>query len=102
MYFTNPKEFNIIVMLLLLNNQPLDTSMQMEMTPGADKIFSVRVLFTNGFEQPFEKVTEVHWRYPSPIPEPQVAIESDILRTGNTYPIATIEQLIITETPLVF
>lgn len=100
MHFAITKQFNIIVMLLLLNDQPLDPQMEMEMKPCADKMFDVRILFVNGAEQPYNQVTEVHWRYPSPIPEPQVAIESDIQRTGFTYYIGTIEQLIIKEIPL--
>lgn len=62
--------------------------------------FKVRVRFAEGSpyhrhgdsETVIENVTEIHWRYPTAMPTPRVAFESDIDNTGYTYEVAHIAE----------
>ena len=72
-----------------MNSKDLDLSKEIELffnEPG----ISIELEYDDGYIRSFGSITEFHWRYPSPI-EPSVALESDVLSTGWTYPINRIK-----------
>lgn len=83
--------------MIALNGKILDPEQEHELlreTPG----FSVEITYKDGeapYNVVFHNVTEVHWRYPSPVQEPQVAIESNVHGTGFTQYIDRIKELLI-------
>lgn len=47
--------------------------------------FKVKINHAHHGKMIFRNVTEIHWKYPTEIPESKVAFESDIHSIGNTF-----------------
>lgn len=78
--------------LLILNQTLLDTRQEYEILAEGDLLLTVDIVFTDtvAFPVRHEFVTELHWRYATSNTAPRMAIESDILASGQTHAIAEI------------
>ena len=79
-------------MIITVNGKILDASIEHEILiapPG----FEVQLDYEDLSSEVLHNVTEVHWRYPSPIARPQVAFESNVHSTGLTKYIDLIKEV---------
>lgn len=56
--------------------------------------FDVHLTQVDGAERFYHNLTELHWAYPSPFPDRQVALESDIHTTGITLDVRAIRSIV--------
>lgn len=81
--------------LLVLNHTLLDSHREYEVLAEGDLSLTVDIIFADPAVLPIrqEFVTELHWRYATSDTCPRVAIESNILASGQTHAIADITML---------
>jgi hypothetical protein len=78
--------------MLVLNHKLLDTFREYEVLAEGNTALIVDIVFADPVAPPVrhEFITEVHWRHATSDTSPRVAIESNILASGQTHDLSEI------------
>lgn len=79
--------------LLALDGRVLGKNTEVEFKSDAPMGFDVELVTIEGKHRFFHNVCELHWAYPTPLPNRSCAIESDVHQTGITVDLHTIRSV---------